>query len=133
VDVLTRPDKVETREAFVAYLEAMLTSLDQALANPRVPYANAVDDHGVEWSNTTQGTFLEAMDAWITAWGWTALDRAESTVWSAVVPTDTDFVGDEHELRRYLASIRDWAMSHALGDDEHWRPAAQALAAGRSE
>jgi hypothetical protein len=132
VDVLSRPDKVETREAFVAYIEAMLTSLDQALANPRVPHANAVDDRGIEWSNTTRGTFLEAMDAWMTAWGWTALDRAESKVWSAVVPTGGDFVGDEQGLRRYLANLRDWAVSHPLGDDEHWRPAAQALAAGRS-
>jgi hypothetical protein len=63
-DVLTRPDKVETREAFIAYVEAMLTSLDQALANPSVPNADAVDDHGVEWANTTMETFLAAMDTW---------------------------------------------------------------------
>src|SRR5688572_16141606 len=77
VSLLDRPDRIESREAFVAFLDAMLTSLDQAIRNPAIPYRHAVDDRGKEWKNTSLAGFLQAVDAWMTRTGWTELDRRE--------------------------------------------------------
>ena len=38
---------------------------------------------------------------------------------------------DEDALRRHLARLSDWASNEDLPTDQHWRAAAQALAAGR--
>jgi hypothetical protein len=131
VNLLRRPDKVQSREAFHAYVEAMLRSLNEALARPVIPYRPAVDDQGIEWENTTLEMFLEAMDAWMTDTGWTVHDRRESLVWTALEVPYGVHAGDEYDLRRYLAHLRDWASDPALPEDQHWTPAALALSAGQ--
>ena len=128
---LSRLGKVDSREAFAAYVEAMLKSLDQALSNPSLPYEPAVDDQGERWENTTLAGFLEAMEAWLTDAGWTVIDRRDSGVWAAILGTG-DNGGDQDDLRRYLADLRDWASNPAVPGDQYWRPAAEALRAGRA-
>jgi hypothetical protein len=132
VNLLHRPDKIESRDAFYAYVGAMLRSLDQALANPSDPYGPAVDDQGVEWENTTLSMFAEAMHAWMVDQGWTSHDRRESLVWAALGALPEEPTGDEEDLRGYLERLLGWASDETLDEDQHWRPAAQALAAGRS-
>jgi hypothetical protein len=131
VSLLRRPDKVQSREAFHAYVEGMLRSLNEALARPAIPYGPAVDGQGQEWENPTLEMFLEAMDAWMTDTGWTVHDRRESLVWTALSVPDGAYSGDEDDLRRYLADLRDWASDPALPEDQHWAPAALALRAGQ--
>ena len=131
MNLLLRPDKIQSREGFRAYVEATLQSLNEALAQPTIPYAPAVDDHGSEWENTTLEMFLEAMDAWMTDTGWTSHDRRESLVWTALSVPYGVYSGDEDDLRRYLADLRDWASNPALPEAQHWAPAALALSAGR--
>ena len=131
VNLLHRPDKIDSRESFHRYVEAMHRSLEEAVATPSSPYGLAVDHQGVEWVNTRLDQFLEAMNAWMTDWGWTPIDQRDSPVWAALRVTEP-FAADEDGLRRYLADLRDWASNPDLARDQHWRPAAQALAAGRS-
>jgi len=132
MNLLKHPDRIESRDAFLAYLEAMLRSLDQALAAPPIPWGPAVDDQGVRWENTRLGAFLDAMDAWLRDSGWTEHDRRASAVWARVSVKDIAFDGDEDDLRRYLTDLRDWASNPDLSGDQHWRPAAEALRAGRA-
>lgn len=129
--LLRRPDKVQSREAFAAYVDAMLRSLDEALTRPAIPYGPAVDHEGIEWENTTLEQFLEAMDAWMTTTGWTERDRRESLVWTAPSVSYGEHRGDVDHRRRYLADLREWASNPALPEEQHWSPAAQALRAGQ--
>jgi hypothetical protein len=131
MNLLRRPDKVESRDAFRSYVEAMLESLDQALANPSIPYGPAVDDQGNGWENTTLTAFMGAMDAWMRDSGWTEHDRRDSAVWAALSLNEAESAGDEHDLRQYLTGLRDWVSRVDLVGDQHWRSAAQALSAGR--
>lgn len=131
MNLLLRPDKIESRDDFFAYLEALLRSLDQALAAPPIPYGPAVDDQGAEWENTTLARFQEAMDAWMNNAGWIVHDRRESAVLAVLSMHDVDIGGDEEDLRQYLVPLGDWASSADLPADQDWRPAAEALAAGR--
>ena len=123
-----RPDKIQSRDDFRVYVDAMLQSLTQALANPAIPYGPAVDDQGVRWENTRLDTFQESMDAWMEDWGWTEHDRTESLVWAALALTP-GVGGDEDDLRQYLAELRDWASNPTLAEDQQWTSAAQAPAA----
>jgi hypothetical protein len=132
MNLLRRPDKVESRAAFRSYVEAMIESLDQALANPSVPYEPAVDDQGDEWENTTLTAFMGAIYAWMRDSGWTEHDRRDSQVWAALLLNEAESAGDEDNLRQYLSDLRDWASKEDLIGDQHWLPAAQALAAGRA-
>jgi hypothetical protein len=132
MNLLDHPDKIESRDAFRAYLDAMLHSLDQALAAPPIPYGPAVDHQGVRWENMTLGAFLGAMDAWMKDTGWTELDRRASAVWAALSGDDVAFDGDEDDLRKYLSGLRHWASNRDLPGNQDWRPAAEALRAGRA-
>jgi hypothetical protein len=110
----------------------MLRSLDQALSNPSSPYEPAVDDQGERWENTTLAGFLEAMDAWLRDSGWTLHDRRDSAVWAAILVSGDEFIGDKDDLRRYLMDLLDWASTPGLPAEQDWRPAAEALRAGRA-
>ena len=132
MNLVLRPDKVQSRDDFRAFVDATLQSLTQALANPAIPYLPAVDDHGMKWENTRLDVFQEAMHAWMEDWGWTEHDRTESLVWAALALTPGELGGDDDDLRQYLADLRDWASDPTLSEDQHWTAAAQALAAGRA-
>jgi hypothetical protein len=131
VNLLRRPDKIQSREAFHAYVEAMCRSLNDALARPAIPNGPAVDDQGNRWENTTLETFLEAMDGWMSDTGWTVHDRRESLIWTALTVPHGEYSGDANDLRQYLADLRDWASNPALPIEQHWAPAAMALRAGQ--
>jgi hypothetical protein len=131
MSLLSRPDKIDSRGSFAVYVEAMLESLDQALAAPPIPYGPAVDYKGIRWENTTLTAFLDSTDAWMRDSGWTELDRHGSLVWAALSNNGV-VEGDEADLRRYLSGLRDWASNPDLPSDQHWRPAAEALRAGRA-
>ena len=96
--LLSRPDRVESLLTFRAYIDALCRSFDQAMDAPRVPSRPAVDDHGLEWQNTTLEFFLLAMDEWLLATGWTTHDRAESLAWSVLALPEGEFTGDEDAL-----------------------------------
>jgi hypothetical protein len=132
VRLLNRPDKLDSREAFHAYVEALGESLRQALANPSSPYGPAVDDHGMVWENTRLDHFMAAMDQWLEDVGWTPIDRRFSPVWTALARTRNDDAADEDALVRYLDDLRDWASNPELPTDQHWAAAGEALRAGRA-
>jgi hypothetical protein len=131
ISLLRRPDRVESLQAFRLYVDALCRSLDQALAAPSIPERPAVDDHGVEWRNTTLSSFRFAMDAWLQDAGWTLHDRSEWATWGVLALEESDVTGDEPGLREYLEAVRTRAWNPALPEDWPWTPVAQALAAGR--
>lgn len=132
MNLLRRPDRVETREMFVSYVSAMIQSLDEALANPSIPYGPAVDDAGVEWENTTLSMFADAMNAWADSNGWGPHDRGDSAVLDTLLIGDS-LEGDGVALRRYLSDIAAWAGSGTVDPtDFGWRPAAMMLRSGRA-
>jgi hypothetical protein len=132
VRVLNRPEKLDSREAFLAYAEALRQSLREALANPSSPYGPAVDDHGDEWENTRLDHFLEAMGAWMEDVGWTPIDRRDYPVWRAIATPRNEDEGGSDALGRYLDDLIDWASNPDLPRDQEWAAAGQALRAGRA-
>ena len=129
---LRRPDRVETREMFATYVSAMIQSLDEALANPSIPYGPAVDDAGIEWESTTLSMFADGMNAWADSNGWGPHDRGYSAVLDTLSIGES-LEGDEVALRRYLSDIAAWTGSDAVDpDDFGWQPAAMLLKAGQT-
>jgi hypothetical protein len=122
---LPDPDDVNSAESFVAYIKALRTSLDEALA---MPMTDRFEDWRGGWLNSDLAGFIAGMANWIHSAGRLPLSRDQHTIWDIVIPAYGIWDGGEPELRQYLADVEAWAVS-ATDRPEPWHEAAEAMSA----
>lgn len=125
------PQGVRTRADFVAFVEALLSSLDAAMLEPE-PGSPEVERGGwINWAN--RWLFWEAMTGWVADTGHREIAREPigPVLLEDVPKPSPDDWRDTASLRSFLVSIRDWAAKRSPdGSAEMWRRAAEVMRAG---